>query len=767
MKRICCPLVFMGVAVAAWVGVQPALRGNPQDVFSKANQAKIDPFSEINKAPPFQQRLDDKQAPAKLEDKFQPKDAPPNAKGLNDVIDFEVAVSPKEAKRGQTVRVTVTGMPRKGWHTYGMTLATPDQFTSTFKVGLTPGFQALGPIQELPDPTLVVEPKGPALWEHESKFTWSFDVLVLPGAQVVGPVEFTFAVRLQVCDKACILGEIPLITTINVLPGEPESVPDDVRQRAGQKFPPPAREALLPGTSPKPTGPQPSDGPAMASGNNVGIPRDFEASIARVQKQITAPAAKAAEGLGAFILAGMFWGFVSLITPCVFPMIPITVSFFLKQSEKEHHKPVTMALVYCGTIVIVLTIAAAALLSFFRMLSINPFMNFGLGLLFVFFALSLFGMYDIELPSFMARYTSERESKGGMVGTIFMALTFTIISFACVAPFLGGFGGTANTTSRPFGHTILGGLAFSVTFAAPFFILALFPTLLKAMPKSGAWLNSVKVVMGFLELAAAFKFFRAGELVMSASASLFTFDLVLALWVALCFLSGIYLLGLYRLPHDSPVDNLSVPRLGFSFAFLGLGLYLMPALFIKPTEGEPPRPQGVIFAWVNSFLLPDARPSKGETWTANLEDAIAQARDIHRRTGKPKLVFIDFTGVTCTNCSLNENDVFPKPEIQQLFKSYLLVKLYTDTIPPKFYSPEERPSLSKERQERDAEVNRLFEKSAFDSEQLPLYVILEPQLDDTIKVVGIYHEGRIMDQSAFAAFLRKPQEAIGTTVAAR
>src|SRR5947199_462424 len=179
------------------------------------------------------------------------------------------------------------------------------------------------------------------------------------------------------------------------------------------------------------------------------------------------------------MLAGVFWGAVSLITPCVFPMIPITVSFFLKQSEKEHHRPVTMALVYCSTIVIVLTVAAVALLNFFQVLSVNPWTNFGLGALFIFFALSLFGMYEIELPSGLARFTSEREGKGGFAGTIFMALTFTIISFVCLAPFLGGFSGTSATVQRPLWHTILGGVAFSATFAAPFFFLALFPTLLK------------------------------------------------------------------------------------------------------------------------------------------------------------------------------------------------------------------------------------------------------------------------------------------------
>src|SRR5262249_23317799 len=158
----------------------------------------------------------------------------------------------------------------------------------------------------------------------------------------------------------------------------------------------------------------------------------------------------------------------------------------------------------------------------------------------------------------------------------FMALTFTILSFACVAPFLGGFGGTAATGKFTLLERMLGGLAFAVTFAAPFFVLALFPSLLKKMPKSGSWLNSVKVVMGFLELAAAFKFFRLGELVMSARPSVFTYDLVLGIWVALALLCGLYLLGLYRLPHDSPLEHLSVPRLLFATIFLSFGFYLLP-----------------------------------------------------------------------------------------------------------------------------------------------------------------------------------------------
>src|SRR5204863_3695042 len=136
-----------------------------------------------------------------------------------------------------------------------------------------------------------------------------------------------------------------------------------------------------------------------------------------------------------------------------------------------------------------------AFLSFFRWLSVNPLMNFALGGLFIFFALSLFGMYEIELPSGLARFTSAREGQGGLVGTMFMALTFTIISFACVAPFLGGFGGTSAGSQISLLDRVLGGFAFAVTFASPFFVLALFPTLLKKLPRSGSWLNSVKVVM--------------------------------------------------------------------------------------------------------------------------------------------------------------------------------------------------------------------------------------------------------------------------------
>jgi thiol:disulfide interchange protein DsbD len=406
---------------------------------------------------------------------------------------------------------------------------------------------------------------------------------------------------------------------------------------------------------------------------------------------------------------------------------------------------------------VVLTIAAVTLLSFFRWLSTNPIMNFALGALFIFFALSLFGMYEIELPSGLARFTSTREGKGGLLGTMFMALTFTIISFACVAPFLGGFGGTADVAQLTLAHRILGGLAFAVTFASPFVVLALFPTLLKKLPKSGNWLNSVKVVMGFLELAAALKFLRMGELVMLPQPQILTYDLVLGLYITLSVACGLYLLNLYRLPHDTQSEHLGVMQLMFSLLFLGVGLYLMPGIFKDGSTGKSQRPSGLVFAWLDSFLLPDPTDVEELPWLGSLQQGVKEALSHHPQ----QLVFIDFTGATCTNCKLNERNVFTKPEIKKLLAQYALVQLYTDKVPNKYYSPEEQAQFgnSTSRQRADAGDNLKFQREKFNTEQLPLYVILRPLADGGYHELARYDEGKINDESAFARFLAHPLEA--------
>jgi thiol:disulfide interchange protein DsbD len=228
----------------------------------------------------------------------------------------------------------------------------------------------------------------------------------------------------------------------------------------------------------------------------------------------------------------------------------------------------------------------------------------------------------------------------------------------------------------------------------------------------------------------------------------------------------LYLLNVYRLPHDSPLEHIGVPRMLFGLAFVGLSFYLLPAQFKVDAEGKPQRPNGTIYAWVDSFLLPE--PTKSDlAWTGNLKQAIEQARQEAVKTGKRSLVFVDFTGETCTNCKYNENNVFTKSDIRNLFNRYKLVRLYTDKVPDEFYSPQLRAAFgsSTARQKGDAETNEWFQKTALNDIKLPLYVILDPRPDGKVEVVGKYDAGKINSDSEFAQFLKAPFDSAKTGMA--
>jgi thiol:disulfide interchange protein DsbD len=724
-----------------------------------AGSGDADPFARGNQAPT--------PVAGKPTDAKEPGDAK--------FISFTVELSAGTVRRGETVQLKITGTPAPGYHTYPLTQRAdnPEQAVNQLSKLVfddTAGLQPLFPVEESQPQWEKLEGLGLFL-VHGSQFSWA-QQLAVPADEPPGSKVIRFHVHLQVCnDQRCLQPtdhhfEVPF--TVSDGPAVVVAQP-----LAPQLSPPAIKNVPIPsdkgGPTPSaPTAEPPARSEAPAAVSIADTAQEHKAGLDAVLRELQGQAqtngSTSTGGLLSFALQGVFWGLVSLLTPCVFPMIPITVSFFLKQSEKQHHRPVTLALVYSGTIVTVLTIAAVALLSFFRWLSVNPLMNLALGALFIYFALSLFGMYDIELPSFLTRFTSARESRGGLVGTVFMALTFTMVSFACVAPFLGGFGGTAAGSGITIWHRLVGGVAFAASFAAPFFLLALFPQLLKRLPKSGSWMNSVKVIMGVLEFAAALKFLRAGELVLLPRATFLTYDLVLGMYVALAVVAGLYLLNLFRLPHDSPNESVGVPRFVLGVLFLSLGLYLAPALFKLGADGQNQRPNGTLYAWVDSFLLPE--PAEGRegnmAWTGNLKAALEEARKAAEsgRPGERKLVFVDFTGETCTNCKLNERDVFSRPDIKDLLLRYRIVKLYTDKVPNAGYSEAVRSQFGFDvsRQRADAAANLAFQKAAFDAETLPTYVILDPQSQGSIKVVGKNEEGRIIDAAAFAEFLRKPLE---------
>ncbi len=636
--------------------------------------------------------------------------------------------SPKEVqvRRGETLVLRIMATPKPKFHTYPITQRTEQQDEnglSKIVFAKSSTFIPIHPIKES-EPEWKEEGVLGYFLEFEKPFTWTQEIYIQPDAKI-GQDKIDFSIKLQVCDSKCVWGEHFFSLPISITKADPLPVSEETMQKLLIKQP-------IAKVIQHPQNNKSSQGKTNSKKNNPDNQNNSTNN---------------SESLWAFALQGMFWGAISLVTPCVFPMIPITVSYFLKQSEKTNYRPVFMAVVYSVTIVTVLTIAAVALLSFFRLISVHPAMNFGLGGLFIFFALSLLGMYEIELPSGLARFTSSKEGQGGVVGTIFMALTFTIVSFACVAPFLGGFGGTASGSNLTFLHRLLGGFAFSLTFASPFFLLALFPGMLKKLPKSGNWLNSVKVVMGFLELAAAIKFLRAGELILLPEPMVFTYDFSMAITVILSLCCGFYLLGFLQLPHDTPSEHTSVPGVVLGSLFLALGLYLAPSLLKLKEDGSRLRPSGTIFAWVDSFLLPEE--SDEIPFIGNLDRGLEEARKLN------KMVFIDFTGVTCTNCKINEANIFPIKDVKDNLKKFVLVQLYTDRVPDKFYSPEERATFqgNATKQRLDAGYNLDFQKLKFNTEQLPLYVVVKPTLEGFVEVAR-YDEGKINDVSAFVTFLK-------------
>ena len=418
------------------------------------------------------------------------------------------------------------------------------------------------------------------------------------------------------------------------------------------------------------------------------------------------------EGFWQFLLLSLGMGFIALLTPCVFPMIPITVSFFLKQGETGTIKPLKAASLYGGGIVVIytglgiflaLTLGAAGA----NQMAANPVINLLLGGLFVYFAGSLFGLYEIQMPSRLRQFSLAKESRGGTLGIFFMALTFTLTSFTCTIQFVG-----LLLVAASQGHylwPVIGMVAYSITFALPFFFLALFPQMLTRLPKSGAWMNSVKVVMGFLELAAAFKFVSNSDLVWSWG--FFDHQLVLAAWMILAAMTGFYILGKIRLAHDAVLEFLSVPRLFFGGLFLMFSLLLSPGLIGQQIPGLveaylPPR----LDSGSGGVLLGNSMAQLH--WYSEYPDALAEAR----RTNLP--IFLDVTGYTCTNCRWMEANIFTLPGVAQRLGEFVLLRLYVDG-----------GEGFKEKQR--------FIIERFGTAALPLYVLIDPDGQEIVRFPGM------------------------------
>jgi thiol:disulfide interchange protein DsbD len=393
------------------------------------------------------------------------------------------------------------------------------------------------------------------------------------------------------------------------------------------------------------------------------------------------PAAKsstARQSFGSFLWLAALMGALSLLTPCVFPMIPMTVSYFVNHADVNRRSAVVTALLYAMGIILTFTALGLLLAIIFgaggvNMLAANPWVNLLITAVFLGFAFSLFGAYFVQVPpALMNKLDSLIRRKEGskLLGALLMGFTFTLTSFTCTAPFVGSL--LVMTAQGNWRWPLAGMLAFSTVFAIPFFLLALAPQVLSQLPKSGNWMVSVKVVVGFLEVAAAMKFLSNADLVWRWG--IFTRQVVLATWVGIGILTILYVLGYVRMSHEEPVSEIGSGRLIAAIIVLAATIWLVPGLFGRQLGGlEAFLPPDTALSSANAIGSSTSTPESEVHWVINdYDSALAAAK----RENRP--VFVDFTGYTCTNCRWMEANIFTRPEISEQLKRYVCLRLYTD-----------------------------------------------------------------------------------------
>jgi thiol:disulfide interchange protein DsbD len=438
-------------------------------------------------------------------------------------------------------------------------------------------------------------------------------------------------------------------------------------------------------------------------------------------------------------------GLLAVITPCVFPLIPVTVSFFLKRS-KTRMEGLKNAVWYSLSIVLIYTIPTLVLTLIFGdkilyTISTHPVSNIFFFVVFIVFAISFFGAFELALPNSWANKADQKAGKGGLLGIFFMALTLVIVSFSCTGPIVGTLLG--QTSMQGVGLApIIGMMGFGVGLAIPFSLFAFFPSMLQSLPKSGGWLNTIKVSFGFIELALALKFLSNVDL--SYHLGILNRDVFLVLWIVVFFLLGVYLLGKLKFAHDSDLPFVSVPRLFFAMASFSFAVYMVPGLwgaplkalsgFIPPATTQEFNLNDLQYKIGNagpahSAAGNDAAPPKkytnklhvpfGLTAYFDLEEGMAAAKILK------KPIMLDFTGHTCPNCRKMEEQVWKDPAVLSRIKeNFVLVSLYVDET-------EELPASEQYTDKNGVKVvavgdkNLDYEIKTFGFNAQPLYMFLD------------------------------------------
>lgn len=439
-----------------------------------------------------------------------------------------------------------------------------------------------------------------------------------------------------------------------------------------------------------------------------------------------------------FMLIAFLTGFLALLTPCVFPMIPMTVTFFLKQSESRK-EGVQKAIVYGLSIMVIYTLIGTVFSFIFGATSANALSthwlpNIFFFLLLVVFGLSFLGMFEIVLPSSWVNRADRQADQGGYIGIFFMAFVLALVSFSCTFPIAGSI--LVLASQGVWFKATMGMLAYSLAVALPFTLFAIFPAWLNSLPKSGGWLNSVKVVLGFLELALALKFLSVADQVYHWG--ILDRDVFLALWIVIFGMMGFYLLGKIRMPHDSPMERVSVPRLMLAILSLSFVVYMIPGLFgapLKPLAGYLPpittlepvfANQQVVAVESESADLPTIKHAEFLKLPHNLQGFFDYKQGLAYAKKVNKPIFIDFTGHGCVNCREMEARVWSDPMVlKRLQKDFVVIALYVDD---RTKLPEEEWYTSDFDQKVKKTIgtqNADFQIRKFNRNAQPYYVLLD------------------------------------------
>ncbi|WP_375334324.1 protein-disulfide reductase DsbD family protein [Flagellimonas sp. C4] len=450
---------------------------------------------------------------------------------------------------------------------------------------------------------------------------------------------------------------------------------------------------------------------------------------------------------------GFLGGLIALLTPCVFPMIPLTVSFFTKQSQNRS-KGVGNAILYGFFIVLIYFLLSLPFHLFnsvdsqiLNTIATNIWLNVFFFVIFVFFAFSFFGYYELTLPSSWANKMDAASSKvGGGLGIFFMALTLAIVSFSCTGPILGGLlGSTTLAEGNVATNLTMGMVGFGLALALPFALLAMFPAWLNSLPKSGGWMTTVKVVLGFLELALAFKFLSNADLV--GNWGIFKREIFIGIWVVLFVLTTLYLFGVIRFPHDGPRKNLSPARKLTGIVSLVFTVYLVLGLFnvnqLQLLSGFPPPS-------FYSVVETESDCPLGLDCFKDFDEGVAFAKEVN------KPILLDFTGWACVNCRKMEENVWSDSSIYPILKEeYVLISLYVD----------DRKELPKSEQfnfkfdsgrikaiETIGQKWGTFQTVNFNAASQPYYVLLSPNMEILNQAV------QYVDVETYGAWLRSGLE---------